>query len=180
MKDKLIVIVGFMGCGKTVVAQELARLLGKPLVDLDANIEQFEGRSPAQIISEDGEEAFREKETKALREVLRRDEAAVVALGGGAWTNAVNREVVRSVDSVVVWLDTPFDICWQRIEQDTHFRPMAPSRAAAERLFSERLPFYRIADLRIGFADESPAQLAENIAALLQQQSHNEVLNQEQ
>ena len=168
MNDKLIVIVGFMGCGKTVAARELARLLGKSFVDLDAQIETFEGRTPAQIISEDGEQAFREKETAALRELLHRNERSVVALGGGAWTIAVNRELISSVDSVVVWLDVPFDICWQRIEQDAQFRPMAPSRTAAERLFSERLPFYGLADLRIAFADESPAQTAKNIAALLQ------------
>ena len=173
MNDKLIVIVGFMGCGKTVVAHELARLLDRPCVDLDARIEDIEGRTPAQIISEDGEGAFREKETRALRELLGRDEQAVVALGGGAWTIAVNRELIRSVDSVVVWLDTPFESCWERIEQDTKSRPMAPSRAAAERLFSERIPFYRTANIQIGFVDESPAQLAENIAALLSQQSHN-------
>ena len=173
MNDTLIVIVGYMGCGKTVVAQALARLLGKHFVDLDAEIEQFEGRNPAQIISEDGEQAFREKETAALRDLLQRHEGSVVALGGGAWTIAVNRELISSVDSVVVWLDMPFDICWQRIEQDAQFRPMAPSRAAAERLFLERLPFYGLADLRIAFADESPAQIAKNIAALLQQQSHS-------
>ncbi len=179
MKDKLIVIVGFMGCGKTVVAQEVSRLLDRPCVDLDERIEDAEGRSPALIIGEDGEEAFRRKETSALRELLHGDKQAVVALGGGAWTNAVNRELIRSVDSVVVWLDTPLDICWRRIAQDDQSRPMAPSRAAAERLFSERLPFYRMADLRIGFADQSPTQLAENITALLQHQSYNEVLNQE-
>jgi len=173
MNDKLIVIVGFMGCGKSVMAQKLSRLLSRPFVDLDARIEDVEGRSPAQIISEDGEEVFRQKETTALRELLLSDERAVVALGGGAWTIAVNRELIRSVDSFVVWLDTPLEICWQRIEQDAQLRPMAPSRAAAERLFSERLPFYRMADLRIGFADQSPAQLAENITALLRHQSHN-------
>lgn len=173
MNDKPIVIVGFMGCGKTVVARELARLLGKPFVDLDAQIDIFEGSTPAQIISEHGEPAFREKETRVLRELLCRDKRAVFALGGGAWIIAVNRELIRSVDSVVVWLDTPLDICWQRIAQDAQFRPMAPSRVAAELLFSERLPFYRMADHRIGLADQSPAQIAETIAALLQQESHN-------
>ena len=173
MNDKLIAIVGFMGCGKTVVARELARLLGKPFVDLDAQVEQREGRSPARIISEDGEHAFRERETTALRELLLHDEKAVIAFGGGAWPIAVNRELIHSVDSVVVWLDAPLDVCWQRIEQDAQFRPMAPSRAAVEKLFSERLPFYLLANIQVAVNDESPTQIAENIASLLQQQSHN-------
>ena len=173
MNDKLIVIVGFMGSGKTVVARDLSRLLDKPCVDLDARIEDVEGRSAAQIISEDGEQAFRSKETTALRELLHGEERAVVALGGGAWTMAVNRELIRSVDGVVFWLDTPFEICWQRVEQDAQLRPMAPSRAAAETLFSERLSFYRLADVHVGVTDESPTEIAENIAALLQQQSYS-------
>ena len=173
MNDKLIFIVGFMGCGKTTVARELARMLGKPFVDLDEQVERVEGRSPEQIISQDGEQPFREKETGELRELLRGAQGAVVALGGGAWTIAVNRELIQSVDSVVVWLDTPFDVCWQRIEQDAQLRPMAPSRAAAESLFSERLAFYQMADLRIGFAGESPAQIARHIAELLKQQTQN-------
>lgn len=168
MNDKLIVIVGFMGCGKTVVAKELSLLLNKPCVDLDARVEELEGRSPAQIISEDGEQAFREKETQTLGAMLEGEEGTVIALGGGAWPLAVNRELVRSVGSITIWLDTPFDICWQRIEQDAALRPMAPSRTAAEKLFSERLPFYRLADVHVGVTDESPTQIAENIAALLQ------------
>lgn len=179
MKDRLIVIVGFMGCGKTAVAEELSRLLDMSGVDLDRRIEEVEGRTPSQIISADGEAAFRERETAALRELLSRDEPAVIAMGGGAWNIAVNRELIRSGDSVVVWLDTPFDVCWQRIEQDTQLRPLAPSRAAAERLYSERLPFYRMADLRINFAGESPARIAKNIAVLLSLESHNQVLDQE-
>lgn len=171
MNDKLIVLVGFMGCGKTVVAQELSQLLNIRFVDLDAQIVETEGRSAAQIISEDGEPIFRTKETAALREVLRHDVHAVVALGGGAWTIAVNRELIRSVDGIVIWLDTPLEICWERIEEDANSRPMAPSRSAAESLFSERLPFYRLADIHVPFAGASPKQLAQNIAALLQQQS---------
>src|SRR5687767_5566397 len=173
MNDKLIVIVGFMGCGKTVVARELSRLLDRPCLDLDARIEDVEGRSPARIISEDGEEAFRQKETGALRELLRGDEPAVVALGGGAWTIAENRELIRSAESVVFWLDTPFEICWERIEQEHRSRPMAPSRTAGEHLYTERRPAYRMSDVQISVSHESPTKIAENIAALLQQQSHN-------
>ena len=172
MSNELIVLVGFMGCGKTAVANELAALLDQTFIDLDAQIERIEGRSPAQIIREEGEQAFREKETAELRSILNRGERAVVALGGGAWTVSVNRESVRSVESIVIWLDTPFDICWQRIEQEGKSRPMAPSRAAAENRFSERIRFYSMADLHVPATTESPKQIAEHIAALLQQQSH--------
>jgi shikimate kinase len=171
MNDKVIVLVGFMGCGKTAVAKELSGLLKKRCVDLDARIQDREGRSPAQIIKDDGEPAFRATETKTLRALLDSEDAEVIALGGGAWPIAVNRELVGSVDSIAIWLDTPFDICWQRIEWDSASRPMAPSRTDAEKLFSERIPFYRLADVQMAIANESPTQIAENIAALLQQQS---------
>ena len=172
MKDKLIVIVGFMGCGKTAVGKELGRLLNTTFIDLDSRIEDIEERTPAQIIREDGEHAFREKETSALRDLLGDIQQSVIALGGGAWTIAVNRELIRSVPSIVIWLDAPFDTCWERIEHDASLRPMAPSRSAAEKLFAGRMQFYRLADLQLRVTTESPKQTAENIAALLQQQSH--------
>lgn len=172
MNEKLIVIVGFMGCGKTAVAKELSRLLNKPFVDLDTEVEKIDGRVPAQIISEDGEKAFRDQETKALGALLDTHDQTVVALGGGAWTIAVNRELIRSVESITIWLDVPFDICWERIEKDGSTRPLAPSRTAAENLYSERLPFYRLADLHVPVSDELPTETAKKINALLQQQPH--------
>ena len=80
-----VVITGFMGCGKTRVARELAQRLNLPMVDLDDRITQREGRSPAQLINEEGETTFRAIETKALRELLETETACVISLGGGAW-----------------------------------------------------------------------------------------------
>src|SRR5438270_333739 len=70
-----IVITGFMGAGKTTVAVALSRLLGCASLDLDDLITAREGRPPQQLIDEDGEAAFRECETLALREALASDEA---------------------------------------------------------------------------------------------------------
>ncbi|HEY5884779.1 MAG TPA: shikimate kinase [Pyrinomonadaceae bacterium] len=172
MNDKLIFVVGFMGCGKSAVAKELSRLLNKPFVDLDLEVGKIDGRPPAQIITQDGEKTFRDQETKALRALLDTHDQAVVALGGGAWTIAVNRELIRSVESITIWLDVPFDICWQRIEKDGSTRPLAPSRTAAENLYSERLPFYRRANVHVPVSDELPTETAKKINALLPQQSH--------
>lgn len=78
-----IIIIGFMGTGKTTVAFELARKLNCRAIDLDDLITQREKRSPKEIIQQDGEAAFRSIETQMLREALMAS-ARVVAVGGGA------------------------------------------------------------------------------------------------
>src|SRR5512144_658501 len=114
--DFPIVITGFMGCGKTEVAQWLATQLGRTAIDLDDVITQREGKCPGRLIEEEGEVIFRSLETKALQNVLEANESAVIALGGGAWIQEVNRSIIDQSGGISVWLDTPFEICWQRIE----------------------------------------------------------------
>jgi len=130
--NRRIVIIGFMGSGKTTVAQALAQRLGCEMIDLDSFITESEGRSPAGIIEEDGESAFREIETRALREVLEKTTHQVIALGGGAWTIAANRALTTAHDCLSVWLDAPFELCWQRIQSGGNtVRPLAPDRESA-------------------------------------------------
>ena len=153
-----IVIIGFMGTGKTTVARLLAKRLGCFVVDLDQLITGNSGRSPREIIEQDGEAAFREIESRTLGEVFDKGEAGVVALGGGAWTVARNRELIAQHDGFTVWLDAPFDLCWRRIEEGADLRPLAPSREAAEKLYRERLPVYVMANLRIPVAEGDSAE----------------------
>src|SRR3981081_610280 len=96
--NRRIVLVGFMGSGKTTVAEALARQLGWQAIDLDSFIAEREGRSPAEIIAQSGEPAFRQIETDALVAVLRKKEVRVIALGGGAWTIEANRALVAKHD----------------------------------------------------------------------------------
>ena len=103
-----IVITGFMGCGKSVVARTLAQHLNVSFVDLDESITSRTGRTPAQLITGDGELAFRRIETATLREVLHAGEEGVIALGGGAWIEAANRELINQYGCSSVWLDVPF------------------------------------------------------------------------
>jgi shikimate kinase len=144
-----IVITGFMGCGKSMVARELARRRNVVMVDLDELITSRLGRSPAQIISEDGEREFREIETKALRELLRSGEAGVIALGGGAWIEETNRELIDEYDCASVWLDVPFEICWKRIEASSEERPLGKTREQAEERYVHRKPIYELAKIHI-------------------------------
>ena len=147
--DRRIVIVGFMGCGKTTVAEALARQLGCQAIDLDSFISASEARSPAEIIQQDGEPAFRKIETAALSDVLLEKKARVIALGGGAWTSEANRTLVAEHGCLSIWLDVPFELCWERITRSEMIRPMAPDLESAKRLYASRRPTYELVMLRL-------------------------------
>ena len=146
MTDRRIVIVGFMGCGKTTVAEALAQRLGCAMVDLDSFITDREGRSPAEIIVQDSEPSFREIETQALKVVLEENAARVIALGGGAWMIEANRALVAQHDCLSVWLDAPFELCWERITASGATRPLASDRESAREPYESRRSIYSSAD----------------------------------
>ena len=144
-----IVITGFMGCGKSVVARALAQRLNVSFVDLDESITARTGRTPAQLITEDGEPAFRRIETDTLREVLHTGEAGVIALGGGAWIEAANRELISEYGCSTVWLDVPFEVCWSRIETAGEDRPLGRTKSEAATLYERRRPVYQLATIHV-------------------------------
>ena len=144
-----IVITGFMGCGKSKVAGALAQYLNVSMVDLDESITARTGRTPAQLIDEDGEPAFRRIETNTLREVLQSGEAGVIALGGGAWIEPANRELINEYECSSVWLDVPFEVCWARIEYAAEDRPLGRTKAQAAALYERRRPVYQLATIHI-------------------------------
>src|SRR6185369_16765412 len=123
------------------------------MVDLDDSITARTGRTPAQLINEDGERAFRRIESDALREVLRSGAAGVIALGGGAWIEAENRELINQYRCASVWLDVPFEVCWSRIESGGEDRPLGKTRSEAEALFQRRRPVYQLANFHITVQD---------------------------
>jgi shikimate kinase len=156
-----------MGCGKTAVAQMLAELLNRKVIDLDEFITRQHGRTPAEIINEDGEAAFRSTETSALKELLDGEFDGVLSIGGGGWIDSTNRRLLEH-RAITVWLDAPFDVCWERIESGQEVRPMAPTKYKAKALFEQREPVYRLAEIRVGTRrDESLESLVSRVAAAL-------------
>jgi len=159
-----IVIVGFMGCGKTTVARALAARLSCEVIDLDSFIAEREGRSPAEIIREGGEPAFREIETQALRDALEQSKAQVIALGGGAGTIEINRTLVEQHDYLSVWLNTPFEVCWERIQSSANTRPLAPDLDTARKLYESRQDDYRLSSIHIRVVDgDTPEAIADRV-----------------
>ena len=153
MSTRRIIVLGFMACGKTTVASELARELDCRFVDLDSFIAQRERRSPAEIITQDGEAGFREIETLALRDVLQDRGAQVIAVGGGTWTTPANRTLIALYDCLTVWLDAPFELCWERITSGNAVRPLAPDRETAKYRFDARRNDYQLAEKQISVDD---------------------------
>lgn len=166
INDGPIFLLGFMASGKSTVGPELAQRLGREFVDLDRVLEAQAGCTIAALIAREGEGWFRHQETEALRSLAQRGRL-VIAPGGGAITRAENRALMAQ-SGVTVWLDAPFGLCWQRIEQDGATRPLAPNQPAARGRYDARLPLYAEATVRVVIhAEQTPQQIADAIVLAL-------------
>ncbi|HEX8637019.1 MAG TPA: shikimate kinase [Pyrinomonadaceae bacterium] len=166
--NQKVVLTGFMGVGKSSVARHLAFLLGCERVDLDYYIEAAQQRLIAEIIQAEGEKRFREIETENLRAILRESSAPILSLGGGAWTIAENRRLIKEHHYTSVWLESSFDHCWQNIRLSKKERPLARNKPQARKLFTDREKYYCLADwhfiIKPGFTSRDVAnQIAEEV-----------------
>jgi shikimate kinase/3-dehydroquinate synthase len=130
-----------MGAGKTTVGEEVARLLERPFVDVDAQIEAAEGPIAA-IFEERGESAFRALEQERIGEALNDPTAAVVALGGGALGSEATRGLLRE-RAFTVFLDVDVERAWERARGSD--RPLARDEPQFRALYAERQAIYRAA-----------------------------------
>lgn len=128
-----IALIGMPGCGKTSVGKALARLTGRPFHDTDEMIWAEFGSSPAQIIAQDGETAFRALETKVLARVCK-ESGAIIATGGGVVTRPENRNLLRQ-NSRVVLLERSLHLL------PTQNRPLSQLKGL-ETLYRKRQPLY--------------------------------------
>lgn len=146
---KTVVMVGMMGAGKTAVGMELARLLGVPFLDSDAEIERAANRTVAEIFSRDGEAFFRQKEAQVIARLLAAA-PGVLSVGGGAYLNAATRALIGE-KGVAVWLKADLDLLWSRVKRkDTRplLRTPDPYRTLAD-LMAAREPAYAQAELTV-------------------------------
>lgn len=160
-----IYLVGFMGSGKSTIGRLLAERLGMPFADLDDDIEAAEGRTIAEVFAQDGEGRFRDAEHAALAARVRSGAAVVLALGGGAYTFARNRDLLRGAGTSV-WLDCPFERALQRVSGFAH-RPLAKDPAQFRALFEKRLADYALADVRIPVSSDDPEDAVAKIVEAL-------------
>lgn len=140
-----IVLIGFMGCGKSTVGRELQKLLSYPLVDMDAMIEERAGKPITRIFAEDGEAAFRDMESELLSELEQAvGTGRIIASGGGVVARLENRACLQRL-GFVVWLSAPVPVILRRTRNNGE-RPLLLTEdphGRVKSLLAEREPWYR-------------------------------------
>jgi len=152
-----IYVVGFMAAGKSTVGRHLAHRLGWNFYDTDQEIEAGEKMPISEIFASRGEAEFRAIETRVIRQHLgwiERGRPAVLALGGGAFAETVNCQMLRN-NGLTVWLDCPFELVKQRIEGTKH-RPLAQDPERFAGLYQARREAYSCADIQIAVESDDP------------------------
>lgn len=164
-----IILIGFMGAGKSTVGRRLSRKLSRQLLDTDAMIEARAGMTVSEIFASRGEAAFRATETEVLAGLALRREPVIISTGGGMPMRPENREALRKLGHVV-WLRVkPGTVC-ERLAGD-NTRPLLAGddrQQKVEALLAQRGPIYgETAHLTVDADGRAPEEIAEEILTKL-------------
>ena len=135
------VLCGFMGSGKTTIGQLLARELGWEFLDTDEEIQREAGMDIPAIFALRGEAGFRAMEHGTAKALAGRD-GAVISTGGGLMVSPANAALFAGEDSLVVVLDTPFPVCYERIRGTDRPLAVQNTREELEALYQARRTAY--------------------------------------
>ncbi len=162
-----IVLVGFMGTGKTIVGKLLADRLGREFLELDDIIEKKEGAAIREIFEKKGEPYFRRLEKEVVKEALQK-KGLVISAGGGAIVDEENFKNFKK-DGVIICLEASPDAILKRTKGLT-CRPLLnvpDPKKKIEELLKETPPYYKKADFRINTDNLTVDQVAQKIIELI-------------
>ncbi len=162
MKDNII-LIGFMGSGKTTVGHLLAEKTGRTFLDTDEEIVRCEGRSINEIFADQGEAYFRDLETAQLKILLGREDSLVISVGGGLPVRKENRKMLHELGTVI-FLQAGVEALAARLAGDTA-RPMLSGYDLIRRireLMDRRMDDYMdAADVMLRTDDMDPQEVTD-------------------
>jgi len=169
---KNILLIGFMGCGKSTVAREIGIQLNYPFMDTDVLIEGSVGMSISSIFEKYGEPYFRNLETDLMQQICEKDcTQQIISTGGGLPVKEVNRLLLKKL-GYVVWLKASVDTVLERTGNTSH-RPLLHTqnpRAKVEEMLALRDPIYaEVADLTVN-TDE--LEISETVHGIIESASY--------
>lgn len=160
-----IVLIGFMGSGKSTIGRAIEEQYGYTFIDTDAYIEEREGCSIPQIFEKKGEAYFRQLETTVLQEMIANTHHGLIATGGGMPLRRENARLLRELGTVV-YLNATEETIWERVK-DSHNRPLLECenpQARIHELMENRQPIYqRAAHVTIPTDGRKIAEIANEI-----------------
>lgn len=161
-----IFLCGFMGCGKSTIGQILAKKSGCGFCDTDELIVKNEGMTIPEIFSQKGEPYFRAVEAETVKSLCGKN--TIVACGGGAMQNSETARAVRENGGTIVYLNVPFDVCYDRIKGDKN-RPivMNNTKEQLEEIYNNRRDIYMKNSTVMVEAVGSPAGIAGSIIDII-------------
>lgn len=171
-----IFLSGYMGTGKSLIAQHLSETLQVPLVDLDDQISMIEGQSISEIFNQKGELYFRKMEARVLEDVLNEPSSLVVALGGGTPCYGINMELIKSFpDSTMVYLKASVGFLTERLFSEKDTRPLINHLTNKEDLedfirkhLFERSYFYNQSDFIVNVENKDARRIVTEILEKLE------------
>jgi shikimate kinase len=166
-----IVLVGFMGSGKTSTGKELAKYLNFKFLDIDYLIETENKKGIFEIFEKYGEKYFRDQEKKEI-EKIKLDERCIISTGGGIWLNPDNRFSLLEL-GWCIWLKVSVEQAWKRISPHLAQRPLiARSKDPINdiiKLIQERNPIYALSNFSVDTDEKSSKEVASEIIAALKE-----------
>lgn len=166
--DRPVVLVGLMGVGKSTVGRRLARRLGLPFVDSDAEIEDAAGYPAAEIFERFGERDFRDGERRLVARLVD-GEIRVIATGGGAYVDPTTRQLLND-RAITIWLDAPVDILAERTSRrDTRAQLRnGDPKSVLQKLADERRPSYAEAHIHVKSGEGAHRDVVDAIVEALE------------
>lgn len=170
---KKIILLGYMGCGKSTIAVKLSKMINVPFVDLDEMIEKKANLSINAIFDTHGEIYFRRLEHEVFVELLQTPERIIIGLGGGTPCYANNHELLKGEGIVSIYLKASIETLFNRLVLNKSKRPLIADKSEGEmkefiakHLF-DRSFYYNQAQYKVNVDDKTIDQVVHDIVSIL-------------